>query len=106
MDEPGQARAMNTRREPEVVDTKGASSIVGLKVPTLVTLRCRGGGPPFLRIGRAVRYPVDLLRQWRDARLVTSNADTSEVEAAENVTELARVRAERAHRQEKRETEG
>ncbi len=71
---------MTAAPDPEVVDAQGASPIVGLTVATLATLRCRGGGPPFLRLGRAVRYRVDLLRQWRDERLVMSTADTSTAE--------------------------
>ncbi len=31
---------------------------------TLAKLRCNGGGPEFLKIGRAVLYPEGALREW------------------------------------------
>jgi len=55
--------------EPEVVDTRRAARILGLSPATLATLRSRGGGPPYCKLGRAVRYRVADLRAWRDARL-------------------------------------
>jgi hypothetical protein len=30
----------------------------------LASLRCEGGGPPYVRIGRSVRYPEQLLCGW------------------------------------------
>lgn len=91
---------MSQADQPEVVDTNGASSISGVPVATLCTLRSRGGGPPFLRIGRSIRYRVDLLRTWRDAHLVTSTADTSAAErvdvAGSSKSQPARGRKARA----------
>lgn len=60
---------------PEVVDTVGAASIVGLSPATLETLRCRGGGPPFAKLGRRVVYRTADLRAWRDARLVRNTSE-------------------------------
>lgn len=54
----------------EAVDTEGAARITGLAVATLATLRSRGGGPPFIKYARAVRYRAEDLRAWRDARIV------------------------------------
>lgn len=54
---------------PEVVDTKEAAAIVGLRPATLSTLRSRGGGPPYIKLGKAVRYRIEDLREWRDSRL-------------------------------------
>jgi hypothetical protein len=68
----------------EALGERDAARIVGLSPATLSTLRCRGGGPPFLRLGRAIRYRVSDLRAWRDARLVTSTADTSTAEQPES----------------------
>ncbi|MEM7151312.1 MAG: DNA-binding protein [Myxococcota bacterium] len=59
---------------PEVVDVHGASFIVGLAPATLNTLRSRGGGPPYLKLGRRVFYRAADLRAWRDARLRTNTA--------------------------------
>jgi predicted DNA-binding transcriptional regulator AlpA len=59
----------------ELLRTSGAAAISGLSVSTLNKLRCSGGGPAFLKLGRAVRYkPVDL-KDWLDSRRVTSTSE-------------------------------
>ena len=60
---------------PEVLDVRRASHIVGLSPSTLNTLRSRGGGPPYVKMGRRVFYRVKDLRAWRDARLRSSTAE-------------------------------
>lgn len=62
------------------LDTKQAAIYTGLAAATLETLRCRGGGPEFVRYSRkAVRYTVAALDAWMAARQVAS---TSEAGAA------------------------
>jgi hypothetical protein len=59
----------------ELLRTSGAAAISGLSVSTLNKLRCSGGGPAFLKRGRAVRYkPVDL-KDWLDSRRVMSTSE-------------------------------
>jgi len=41
-----------------------AAQILGLSKRTLQKWRVTGGGPDFLKIGRAVRYSVEALTQW------------------------------------------
>ncbi len=40
----------------EAIDTQAVSRLPGIPVCTLTTWRCRGGGPRFLKLGKAVRY--------------------------------------------------
>lgn len=40
----------------------------GLARSTLSKQRLRGGGPPFVKIGAAVRYPDDALNAWIEAQ--------------------------------------
>jgi len=47
-------------------------------VSTLEKLRCRGGGPPFRRFGRDVRYPADGLESWIEAMLSAPMRSTAE----------------------------
>jgi len=48
--------------------------------------RSRGYGPPFVRIGRRVRYPKGASVQYLKARLYQSTAEyTSETEAADQL---------------------
>jgi predicted DNA-binding transcriptional regulator AlpA len=59
----------------ELLRTSGAATITGLSGSTLNKLRCSGGGPAFLELGRAVRYkPVDL-KDWLDSRRVMSTSE-------------------------------
>lgn len=67
--------AMTTTIEPYAVDTSQAAKITGLSPATLNTLRSRGGGPPFVKIGKSVRYRVADLHHWLDERVVASTAD-------------------------------
>ncbi|HEU4583641.1 MAG TPA: helix-turn-helix domain-containing protein [Polyangiaceae bacterium] len=47
---------------PEYLDTKQAAALLGVTVKGLEGLRARGKGPPFVRIGRAIRYRRDDLK--------------------------------------------
>lgn len=59
---------------PEAVSTTEAAEIVGLAPATLETLRCRGGGPPYYKIGRRVVYRSADLRAWVDSKRVMNTA--------------------------------
>ena len=49
----------------EAIDTAEAGRIIGFTPRTLDTWRSRGGGPPFLKLGRrAVRYQRRTLFEW------------------------------------------
>lgn len=48
--------------EPEYVGTREAARLLGVSPRTLEGLRARGEGPPCVRIGKAVRYPLATLR--------------------------------------------
>ena len=55
--------------------TPDAAALLGVHPDTLRRLRREGGGPPFVRIGRAVRYRADELLVWADSRTFSSTAD-------------------------------
>jgi predicted DNA-binding transcriptional regulator AlpA len=59
----------------EVLRTSGAAAKTGLSVSTLNKLRCSGGGPAFLKLGRAVRYKPADLKDWLDSRRVMSTSE-------------------------------
>ncbi len=54
----------------ELLDTRAAAPLVGLRPQTLVGWRCqrRVDQPPYLRVGRRVRYRPSSLRAWCEAR--------------------------------------
>lgn len=47
---------------PEYVGTRAAAALLGISARTLEGLRARGEGPPCVRIGRRVVYPIAALR--------------------------------------------
>jgi len=68
----------------QLLTTEQAAEFLNRPVRTLEDWRYRGGGPPFVKMGRAVRYRPSDLEEWVDTRTVesTSEADLSGGEAA------------------------
>lgn len=54
--------------------TKEAANYIGLTKATLEAWRCRGNGPKFLKLGRAVRYRKKDLDAFLTARLRTNTS--------------------------------
>ncbi len=52
-----------------------AATYVGLSVSTLNKMRCRGDGPVFVKLGRAVVYRIDELDRWLASRSVRSTSE-------------------------------
>lgn len=51
------------------LDSNEAAEYLGLQRTTLEAWRCRGGGPRFVKLGRAVRYRRVDLDTWIESRL-------------------------------------
>lgn len=47
-----------------VMTVQQASEYLGLAVSTLNKWRCQGGGPVFIKMGRAVRYRIEDLEKY------------------------------------------
>ena len=62
-----------------LVTTAAAAIRIGLSASTLNKLRLTGSGPPYLKLGTAVRYDLDLVDEWLTKQLRHS---TSQGEAA------------------------
>jgi excisionase family DNA binding protein len=62
----------------QFLDTKQAAQYLGLKKNTLEVWRVKGGGPTFVKFGRAVRYRIQDLDAYVEKNLLTS---TSQVRA-------------------------
>lgn len=69
---PSWAHALRGRR---YVDTKSAAHHVSLHPDTLRRYRREGGGPPYSRVGRAVRYDIEELERWMAERTVSHMAE-------------------------------
>jgi len=52
---------------------------VGVTLGTLVDWRFRRVGPPFIKVGKLVRYPLDALESWLQVRMVSTRPETNRV---------------------------
>ena len=59
----------------EILTTKEAAAYCRLSTPTLERFRLTGNGPPFLKLGKAVRYRRSDLDTWLASRLVRSTSE-------------------------------
>jgi len=60
--------------EHDVFDTERAARRLGLSVSTMEKLRCLGGGPAYLKLGRRVVYEARDLDDWKAARRTHSTS--------------------------------
>ncbi len=51
------------------LNSEEAADYLGLQRTTLEAWRCRGGGPRFVKLGRAVRYRQADLDEWIESRI-------------------------------------
>ena len=55
-----------------------AAAFLGLSKRTLQKMRVKGGGPEFRKFGYAVRYKLDDIEAWADARRRRSTSDNGD----------------------------
>lgn len=58
----------------QLLDTGSASRRLGISISTLEKLRVYGGGPPYLKLGRCVRYRVADIKSWLEERVRLSTS--------------------------------
>ena len=80
----GSAHSRGTTRDPrtDTLDTRQTSDRFGLAPGTLANWRLAGKGPPYLKIGRTVRYRVSDLIDWMEANTRSSTSDPGPDEIA------------------------
>lgn len=61
-----------------LLDPVEVGRVLGIPTATLANWRCAGTGPPFLRVGRHVRYRHGDLDAWIDARVRTPGRQSVE----------------------------
>lgn len=59
---------------PDILDTPEAATYIRLSKPTLERLRLTGEGPPYAKLGKAVRYRRADLDAWLASRLIRSTS--------------------------------
>jgi predicted DNA-binding transcriptional regulator AlpA len=70
--------SMDSEERPtDILSPSEAARCVGLAVSTLGKLRCWGGGPEFLKLGRKVAYRRAALDEWLAARAASNTSDAA-----------------------------
>jgi len=64
-----------------MVRTEQAAKILDVTKSTLESWRCRGGGPPFIKYGRAIRYRESDLQTFIESRLQRNTSDCEKFRA-------------------------
>lgn len=59
---------MDQIADQELLYERDAARLLGVSVHWLRRKRWAGGGPPYLKYERAVRYERSILLQWRDSQ--------------------------------------
>ena len=59
------------------INEHAAAEFIGFTVPFLQNLRYRGGGPPYSKINKSVRYTRRRLKTWADERIRTSTSEAA-----------------------------
>jgi len=57
-----------------LLDVEEAAEYLGLSKSTLNKWRCHGGGPQFIKMGRAIRYRISDLDDFVDSRQSSSTS--------------------------------
>lgn len=68
-------RASRTASVPDILDTRAAAKYLGCSTQFLEILRCKGGGPPFAKLGGLVRYRRSSLEAWVASSEITSTSE-------------------------------
>ncbi len=64
---------------PKLLNQKQVAEILGKSTAWLERMRWKGGGPPFRKFGRHVRYSLDDLIQWIESKpKLTSTSEIKE----------------------------
>jgi predicted DNA-binding transcriptional regulator AlpA len=59
----------------KLLTAKEAAQVLRCSVSWLAKARMRGDGPPYIQIGRSIRYPEDALIRWMKGRQRLSTSE-------------------------------
>ena len=69
------AQTLDQVKPVTIMTVQQAAVYLGLAVSTLNKWRCHGGGPVFIKMGRAVRYRIEDLEIYIDNSRLNSTAE-------------------------------
>ena len=58
-----------------LLSPKEAAKLLKVSLSWLAKARMRGDGPPYIRVGRSIRYPESALLQWLKSRQRLSTSE-------------------------------
>jgi len=72
---PLESKAARDQNRERLLTPRDAADVLRLSPSWLAKARMRGDGPPFLKVGRSVRYGEGALLQWTKSRLRYSTSE-------------------------------
>jgi predicted DNA-binding transcriptional regulator AlpA len=60
-----------------LLDPVAEAAFLGVKTATLADWRVKRQGPPHVKVGRLIRYPLAATREWLKARTVTPGPEAA-----------------------------
>ena len=67
--------ARESKSADRLLTPKEIADILRVSLSWLAKARMRGDGPPYLKIGRAIRYPESALQQWMKSQMHLSTSE-------------------------------
>jgi len=74
------------------IDEKRAASITGYSRYWFQQKRCKGGGPPYMKIGYTVRYALSDLLDWMNSHGIRRSTSQAAPEPRQQGTEVRVLR--------------
>jgi hypothetical protein len=63
------------RDDLQLLNQRQAAEVLAVNPRTMEGWRCRGDGPPFIRLGRVIRYRLQDLHTWLEDRTFQSTTE-------------------------------
>ena len=79
------AEAVSAAEYEHLITSAEAAALVGLAPITLAKMRIRGDGPPYFKLGKAVRYSPSVVLAWARSRTHRSTAEATMAAQREEV---------------------
>lgn len=68
-----------SQNAPQFIDERQAAAMLGMSIKWLQKKRLEGGGPPFQKFGRSVRYEVGAIVEYANGRTRRSTSDPGQM---------------------------
>lgn len=73
--EAARPKSLRSKSGERLLTGRDAANVLRLSESWLAKARMRGDGPPFVKIGRSIRYSEGALREWLQSRTRQSTSE-------------------------------